>query len=177
MSQRPTGACRVGGSGSQAVSTSPDRTRLTDDLTSVAIRVEEKQVPLARQELEIGSDLKQLRQVREFVRAFCRNLPGPPLDEDSVAALELAVNEAASNIMKHAYHGREDQWIHLEGRSVPGPSRSSCITSEMLLTPPRCHRRRSMARASLDSALISSPGASMKSGTIAMNTAETALLW
>ena len=94
--------------------------RLTDDLTCVAIRVQEKQLPIARQELEIGSDLKQLLQAREFVRAFCRNLPGPPLDEDSVAALELAVNEAASNIMKHAYHGREDQPIHLEAEAFPG---------------------------------------------------------
>jgi serine/threonine-protein kinase RsbW len=85
----------------------------------VAIRVQERQLPIARQELEIGSDLKQLRQAREFVRAFCRNLPGPPLDEDGVAALELAVNEAASNIMKHAYHGREDQWIHLEAEAFP----------------------------------------------------------
>jgi anti-sigma regulatory factor (Ser/Thr protein kinase) len=94
--------------------------RLTDDLTNVAIRVEERQLPIARQELEIGSDLKQLRQVREFVRAFCRNLPGPPLDEDSVAALELAVDEAASNIMEHAYHGREDQSIHVEAEAFPG---------------------------------------------------------
>jgi PAS domain S-box-containing protein len=91
--------------------------KLTDDLTSVAIRVEEKRVPLIRAELEIRSDLKELRQAREFVRAFCRNLPGPPLDEDRAGALELAVNEAASNIMKHAYHGREDQWIHLEGEA------------------------------------------------------------
>jgi sigma-B regulation protein RsbU (phosphoserine phosphatase) len=104
----------------QAVATFTGSGRLTDDLTSVAIRVQERQLPIARQELEIGSDLKQLRQAREFVRAFCRNLPGPPPDEDSVAALELAVNEAASNVMKHAYHGREDQWIHLEAEAFPG---------------------------------------------------------
>ena len=103
----------------QAVATFTGSGQLTDDLTSVAIRIQERQVPIARQELEIGSDLKQLRQAREFVRDFCRNLPGPPLDEDGVAALELAVNEAASNIMKHAYHGREDQWIHLEAEAFP----------------------------------------------------------
>ena len=74
---------------------------------------------LARAEIDIRSDLNELRQAREFVRAFCRNLPDPPLDEDRVAALELAVNEAASNIMKHAYHGRADQWIHVEGEVFP----------------------------------------------------------
>jgi sigma-B regulation protein RsbU (phosphoserine phosphatase) len=94
--------------------------RLADDLTSVAVRVEEKRVPVARADVEIRSDLKELRQVREFVRSFCRNLPGPSMDEERADALELAVNEAASNIMKHAYHGREDQWIHLEGEAFPG---------------------------------------------------------
>jgi sigma-B regulation protein RsbU (phosphoserine phosphatase) len=93
--------------------------RLTDDLTSVAIRVEAMQVPLARAAIKIQSDLAQLRRAREFVRNFCRNLPGVPMDEDGGNALELAVNEAASNIMKHAYHGRSDQWIHLEAESFP----------------------------------------------------------
>ncbi len=104
----------------QAVATFTGSLRLTDDLTIVAIRVQERQIPIARQEMEIRSDLKQLRKAREFVRAFCRNLPGPPLDEDSVAALELAVDEAAANIMKHAYHGREDQPIHIEAEAFPG---------------------------------------------------------
>jgi len=104
----------------QAVAAFTGSGRLTDDLTIVAIRVQERPIPFARQELEIRSDLKQLRKAREFVRAFCRNLPGPALDEDSIAALELAVNEAAANIMKHAYHGREDQSIHLEAEAFPG---------------------------------------------------------
>ncbi len=63
--------------------------------------------------------LDQLGRVREFVRAFCRGLPGPPLDDDSEAALELAVNEAASNIIKHAYHGRSGECIHLEPKLSP----------------------------------------------------------
>jgi len=104
----------------QAVFDFSGSARPSDDLTSVAIRVEEKQVPLARAEIEIRSDLRDLRQAREFVRDFCRNLPSPPLDEDRTGALELAVNEAASNIMKHAYHGRVDQWIHIEGEAFPG---------------------------------------------------------
>ncbi|MGD1096116.1 MAG: PAS domain S-box protein [Bryobacteraceae bacterium] len=105
----------------QAVTAFTGSARLTDDLTCVAIRVQEGNVPLAREELEITSDLKKLRQVREFLRTFCRNLPGPPLDENSIAALELAVNEVASNIMKHAYHGRDDQWIHIEAEATAPP--------------------------------------------------------
>jgi sigma-B regulation protein RsbU (phosphoserine phosphatase) len=93
--------------------------QLSDDLTCVAIKVGERRLPLRRAEIDIRSDLKELRRAREFVRAVCRTVPGAPLDADSIAALELAVNEAASNIMKHAYHGRADQWIHLEAEAFP----------------------------------------------------------
>ena len=95
--------------------------RLNDDLTCVAVRVGDAQRPLARSELEIRSDLKDLRRAREFVRDFCRMVPERDFSiEDDVADLELAVNEAASNIMKHAYHGRADQRIQLEADAFPG---------------------------------------------------------
>jgi anti-sigma regulatory factor (Ser/Thr protein kinase) len=54
------------------------------------------------------------------VRSACRDVAGLPLDEDSIGKLELAVTEACSNIVKHAYHGRADQWIHLEAEAFPG---------------------------------------------------------
>jgi PAS domain S-box-containing protein len=104
----------------KAAVTFSESSRLTDDLTCVAIKVEETPLPLARAEREIRSDLKELRRAREFVRTFCRQLPGVPLNEDSVAKLELAVTEAGSNIMKHAYHGRTDQWIQLEAEAFAG---------------------------------------------------------
>jgi anti-sigma regulatory factor (Ser/Thr protein kinase) len=102
-----------------AVCTFAESDQLTDDLTCVAIKVEEKPLPLARAELELRSDLSELRRARAFVRAVCRELPGTPLAADRVAELEVAVNEAASNIMKHAYHGRTDQHIHLEAETFP----------------------------------------------------------
>jgi anti-sigma regulatory factor (Ser/Thr protein kinase) len=93
---------------------------LSDDLTCVAVKIGETQRPVARSELEIRSDLKDLCRARAFVREFCRMLPEGMLDEDDVADLELAVNEAASNIMKHAFHGRTDQRIQLEADTLPG---------------------------------------------------------
>jgi sigma-B regulation protein RsbU (phosphoserine phosphatase) len=104
----------------KAVFTFSASDRLVDDLTCVAIKVGERQLPLACAELDIRSDLTDLSRAREFVRTFCHHLPGSPPDEDRVAELELAVNEAASNIMRHAYHGRADQWIHLEAQAFPG---------------------------------------------------------
>jgi PAS domain S-box-containing protein len=103
----------------KAVFAFSESTRLSDDLTSVVVKVEERLVPLLRQEIDIHSDLKELRRVREFVRTLCSHPSGGRLDEESAAALELAVNEAASNVMKHAYHGRCDQSIHLEGAVFP----------------------------------------------------------
>jgi PAS domain S-box-containing protein len=92
---------------------------LTDDLTMVALRVEELDSPRLLEELDIRSDLQQLGLVREFVRRCCRELPGGPLDETSTSELELAVDEAASNIMRHAYGGRSDQRIHVEAEGFP----------------------------------------------------------
>ena len=103
----------------QAVCTFAESDQLSDDLTCVAIKVEDRQLPLARAELELRSDLTELRRARAFVRAVCSALPGTPLAAARVAALELAVNEATSNIMKHAYHGRTDQRIHLEAETFP----------------------------------------------------------
>lgn len=93
--------------------------RLADDLTGVAIRIEEAQFALAHAEIEISSGLVHLRRARDFVRGFSETIPGPPLAGSTVDAIELAVNETMSNIMKHAYHGRADQWIHLEAEAFP----------------------------------------------------------
>jgi sigma-B regulation protein RsbU (phosphoserine phosphatase) len=103
----------------QAVSDFAGSSGLPDDLTCVAIRVGKQQAPLARAAVEIRSDLKELRRVRRFVRRFCGTLQDPIPGDDLVEALELAVTEAATNIMEHSYHGRADQWIHLEAEAFP----------------------------------------------------------
>jgi PAS domain S-box-containing protein len=97
----------------QAVRDFSGSDRLSDDLTSVALRVDAS--PMLRTEIEISSDLTQLGRVREFVRAVRGSL-----DDEGEVALELAVNEAASNIIKHAYHGHGGQCIHLRGEVFPG---------------------------------------------------------
>src|SRR4029077_5642764 len=90
-----------------------------DDLTCVVIKAEPRPAPLARAELNLISDLNELGRSRQFVRAFCRDLPGMALDEESISKLELAVTEACSNIIKHAYHGLANQWINVEAEAFP----------------------------------------------------------
>jgi len=85
-----------------------------DDLTCVAVKIEEREPPLARAELEISSELTELGRARAFVREVCGTLRGPALEEEGVSQLELAITEAASNVMRHAYRGRTDQQIQLD---------------------------------------------------------------
>ena len=93
---------------------------LRDDLTCVAIKVVDFEPPLACAELELVSELTELRRARDFVRGFCAGPSRALLDEDELAALELAVDEAVSNIIKHAYGGRSDQRIHVSAAAYRG---------------------------------------------------------
>jgi PAS domain S-box-containing protein len=90
-----------------------------DDLTCVVVRFSNVEHPQAGSTLTLRSDLQELSRARQFVRDFCRDLPGSKLDDDAVGRLELAVTEACSNIMKHAYHGRSDQEIVLDAEVFP----------------------------------------------------------
>ena len=103
----------------QAVSAFAGPSGLSDDLTCVAVRVGKPPASQARAEVEILSDLRELRKLRRFIREFCGMLHDPLPGEDLVDALELAVNEACSNIARHAYHGRADQRIHVEAEAFP----------------------------------------------------------
>lgn len=61
--------------------------------------------------LETSSAPVRLRELRAFVRRLCLQ---EGVDEDVAASMELAVGEAAANVMQHAYGGREDGPIYLE---------------------------------------------------------------
>jgi serine/threonine-protein kinase RsbW len=71
------------------------------------------ELALAHVQYEATSDATKLPLIRTFVRTFCQDLAVRILDEESLSQLELAVTEAASNIMRHAYQGRTDQRIQL----------------------------------------------------------------
>ncbi|HEY3330051.1 MAG TPA: SpoIIE family protein phosphatase [Capsulimonadaceae bacterium] len=79
-----------------------------DDLTCVAVKMDEVPTadPLARNEMVVPSELNQLERIRSFVSEAIDSPIGATLDEDGHYQLLLAVNEAASNIMRHAHGGR-----------------------------------------------------------------------
>jgi sigma-B regulation protein RsbU (phosphoserine phosphatase) len=88
-----------------------------DDLTCVAVRIEDRERPDFRAGIELSSDLRELGRGREFVRDVCRTLPGPALPDEAVGQLELAITEALSNIIRHAYRGRTDQQIEMDAEA------------------------------------------------------------
>lgn len=70
--------------------------------------------PYSRQ-LEIQSDLSQVKQAREFVRNFCLCNPHWRVREEEIQSIELAVHEATVNIIKHAYQNQYGKRIVIEG--------------------------------------------------------------
>ena len=82
--------------------------RMADDLTCVAVRIGDTghRTPPAAV-FEAISRLTQLAPVRDFVEDFCLAL-SPPLEPGQLNPLILAVNEAAANVIRHAFAGRPD---------------------------------------------------------------------
>jgi PAS domain S-box-containing protein len=91
--------------------------RLNDDLTCVAVRAGVVPQPLVRSAVHLRSDLAELGRARDFVRDFCRAVPEGLVRDSDAAGLELAVNEAVSNIIKHGCRGRADQPIQLDAEA------------------------------------------------------------
>jgi serine/threonine-protein kinase RsbW len=62
---------------------------------------------------DFTSDLRQLGEMRAFVREGCRRAWGLSGDHDTLHQLDLAVTEAATNIIRHAYRGELGRPIEL----------------------------------------------------------------
>src|SRR5205823_6652083 len=98
------------------VSAFAESQRFDDDLTCVAVKIQDIQATAAshQESLEITSDLKELPRVRAFLRDVCkRNFNLDEIAED-LSRLELAVTEALSNVMVHAYQSQPDRAIRIK---------------------------------------------------------------
>src|SRR5437762_8370224 len=60
-----------------------------------------------------SSDLRQLAEMRAFVRDICRRSWGIPPEHEALAQLDLAISEAAANIIRHGYRGEADRPIEI----------------------------------------------------------------
>lgn len=94
-----------------------DGCELRDDLTLLVIRAgyrEEAQraTITCHRETEVIADLSELGAICAMVRQTVEEQI-PECDPEALLMLELAVNEVASNIIRHAYAGRRDERIQL----------------------------------------------------------------
>lgn len=64
-------------------------------------------------ELSVKSSTEELSAIRDFIR---QNISTTGIPEDKVEKIILAVDEASTNVVKHAYHYAKDKEIriHLE---------------------------------------------------------------
>jgi sigma-B regulation protein RsbU (phosphoserine phosphatase) len=95
----------------QAVVAFRGSSSFADDLTCVALQVSP---PLRRFARNLHSDLSCLGAVRDFVAEACGTLPAGAVDQEVLGCFTLAVNEAASNVVRHAYGGRTGQPLRIE---------------------------------------------------------------
>jgi len=88
--------------------------RFSDDFTLLAVKVAGGQSEVIREALEITSELAELKRARAFICSLCDKAAFLRLTEETVSHLQLAVTEALSNIIRHAYRGRSGQPIEIE---------------------------------------------------------------
>jgi len=70
------------------------------------------------------SDLGQLSAMRELLDTACRSAWAVGSDDDVLRQVELALQEAATNIIRHAYDGQPGQPIHM---TVTADEHTVCV--------------------------------------------------
>ena len=79
-----------------------------DDLTIIVIKITEADLPQGAKltTAKFRADLSQLKAVREFIHRLCKKAPG---DNSHLShQLQLAINEAFCNIVKHSYKSQKE---------------------------------------------------------------------
>jgi sigma-B regulation protein RsbU (phosphoserine phosphatase) len=78
-----------------------------DDLTCIVVKVLDSDIHREGSEdvLEIDAAAEQLPRLRAFIQAKCEAIPYFKQEEQQLYNLQMAVTEAATNIVKYAYQG------------------------------------------------------------------------
>jgi anti-sigma regulatory factor (Ser/Thr protein kinase) len=82
-----------------------------DDLTCVVVQIAP---PPERVVREFPCDLACLGAVRDFVVEACAGLPEGALHPEAAGCFTLAVNEAASNVVRHACRSESEHVLRVE---------------------------------------------------------------
>lgn len=93
-----------------------------DDLTCLAVKIttggcEMYTLTDVEKDLVIVSELKELEKVRDFACLVCSQFAPSPANEDRAFEVRLALTEAVTNIIKHAYGERPGETICLKANA------------------------------------------------------------
>jgi serine/threonine-protein kinase RsbW len=91
----------------------PARSRPTVVLVEQAVVIDHIEQAFPRV-LEIPGRKGQLATVRRFLSEILRTTPGLPVTDQQVDNLVLAVNEAVSNVVEHAYGSASEDLLRIE---------------------------------------------------------------
>lgn len=89
--------------------------KFDDDLTVIIVKITADIAQRVKQQVlgKFSSELSQIPAIREFVHRFCQKAPG---NWETVSLqLQLAINEAFCNIVKHSYKGQKGKEILIQG--------------------------------------------------------------
>jgi len=67
---------------------------------------------MARFKLRVNSEMKNLTAISDMVLVFAKQAA---LSDDDTFAVQMAVDEACANVIEHAYRGRPDGMVSIEG--------------------------------------------------------------
>lgn len=95
---------------------------LSDDLTCLVVCIDraDVQTPLDRAAMEVHSTPEEIAGMRHLVEWFSSERASPPLSPHERSSLVLAVSEAASNILDHAYWGSRDKRLQVAVEAYEG---------------------------------------------------------
>jgi serine/threonine-protein kinase RsbW len=90
--------------------------RPTADLACIVLKaMPQPQVPSSDLlQLKLNSRLEQLAEVREQVDNFLQGLSYLPVSSHEITLVTLALNEALTNVITHAYHLEPERQIDLD---------------------------------------------------------------
>ncbi len=89
---------------------------LADDLTCVLVQVAPGPAWDSRKprSLELPAVRGHLHAIRDLVERVCEDLPAPGLPEHEIGLLQVALTEAATNVVRHAYGEEEPRSLRIE---------------------------------------------------------------
>lgn len=89
---------------------------LADDVTCMVIKVAEEKEACSPHQLQLAGSLDELEELRNWLEDTLQTCALFPIDSEKIFAVQLAVQEAATNVINHAWSGESSKGLSVELR-------------------------------------------------------------